>query len=95
MGNPDPCGDPLATKFRIKDLYKRQGVVDDKDGGGYIDQWFYMSVGLGFAVGTLVPYFVLVIRKSWCEAYFDFLDDIVKWLLRGRATFAKSYPRRR
>ncbi|KAL6334607.1 hypothetical protein AAG906_019242 [Vitis piasezkii] len=84
------CGKPDL----YEDPNKRQSVVSDKN-GGYVDQWFYLSVGLGFAMGILVPFFVLATRKSWCEAYFDFVDEIVRWLLRGRATYAKNHPRRR
>ncbi|KAJ9693225.1 hypothetical protein PVL29_012110 [Vitis rotundifolia] len=95
VGNPDLCGAPLATKCQDEDPNKKQSVVSDKNDGGYVDQWFYLSVGLGFAMGILVPFLVLATRKSWCEAYFDFVDEIVRWLLRGRATYAKNHPRRR
>ncbi|KAL6334062.1 hypothetical protein AAG906_001819 [Vitis piasezkii] len=94
VGNPDLCGAPLVTKCQEEDPDKKQSAIEDKNYGGYIDQWFYLSVGLGFAMGILVPYFVLVTRKSWCEAYFDFVDKIVKWLLRRRATYAKDHLRR-
>ncbi|XP_059595584.1 receptor-like protein EIX2 [Vitis vinifera] len=95
VGNPNLCGALLATKCQDEDPNKRQSVVSDKNDGGYVDKWFYLSVGLGFAMGILVPFFVLATRKSWCEAYFDFVDEIVRWLLRGRATYAKNHPRRR
>ena len=94
-GNPNLCGTPLVTKCQDEDLDKRQSVLEDKIDGGYIDQWFYLSIGLGFAVGILVPYFVLAIRRSWCDAYFDFVDKIVKWLLfKRRVTYAKNHARR-
>ncbi|KAL6312594.1 hypothetical protein AAG906_005995 [Vitis piasezkii] len=52
----------------------------------------FTDIGLGFAVGILVPYFVLAIRRSWCDAYFDFVDKIVKWLLfKRRMTYAKNH----
>eukprot|EP00261_Vitis_vinifera_P036281 XP_019077524.1 PREDICTED: leucine-rich repeat receptor protein kinase EMS1-like [Vitis vinifera] len=94
VGNPNLCGAPLVTKCQDEDLDKKCSVIEDKNDGGYIDQWFYLSVGLGFAMGILVPYFVLATRKSWSETYFDFVDKIVKWLLRGRATYAKDHLRR-
>ncbi|KAL6312452.1 hypothetical protein AAG906_021668 [Vitis piasezkii] len=94
VGNPNLCGAPLVTKCQDEDLDKKCSAIEDKNDGGYIDQWFYLSVGLGFAMGILIPYFVLATRKSWCEAYFDFVDKIVKWLLRGRATCAKDHLRR-
>ncbi|RVW49065.1 Receptor-like protein 2 [Vitis vinifera] len=94
-GNPNLCGTPLVTKCQDEDLDKRQSVLEDKIDGGYIDQWFYLSIGLGFALGILVPYFVLAIRRSWCDAYFDFVDKIVKWLLfKRRVTYAKNHTRR-
>ena len=94
-GNPNLCEPPLATKCQDEDLDKRQSALEDKIDGGYVDQWFYLSIGLGFAVGILVPYFVLAIRRSWCDAYFDFVDKIVKWLLfKRRVTYAKNHARR-
>ncbi|XP_059595739.1 receptor-like protein EIX1 [Vitis vinifera] len=95
VGNPDLRGPPLATKCQDEDPNKWQSVVSDKNDGGFIDQWFYFSISLGFTMGVLVPYYVLATRKSWCEAYFDFVDEIVRWLLRGRAIYAKNHPRRR
>ena len=94
VGNPNLCGALLATKCHDEDLDKKHSAIEDKNDDGYIDQWFYLSVGLGFVMGILVPYFVLPIRKSWCESYFDFVDKIVKRLLRGRATYAKYHLRR-
>ncbi|KAJ9693373.1 hypothetical protein PVL29_012226 [Vitis rotundifolia] len=94
-GNPNLCGTPLVTKCQDEDLDKRQSALEDKIDGSYVDQWFYLSIGLGFAVGILVPYFVLAIRRSWCDAYFDFVDKIVEWLLfRRRVTDAKNHARR-
>ncbi|XP_034696265.1 receptor-like protein EIX1 isoform X2 [Vitis riparia] len=94
-GNPNLCGTPLVTKCQDEDLDNRQSALEDKIDGSYVDQWFYLSIGLGFAVGILVPYFVLAIRRSWCDAYFDFVDKIVKWLLiRRRVTDAKNHARR-
>ncbi|KAJ9693389.1 hypothetical protein PVL29_012241 [Vitis rotundifolia] len=94
-GNPNLCGTPLVTKCQDEDIDKGQSALEDKIDGGYVDQWFYLSIGLGFAVGILVLYFVLAIRRSWCDAYFDFVDKIVKWLLfRRRVTDAKNQARR-
>ena len=94
-GNPNLCGTPLIIKCQDEDLDKRQSGVEDKIDGGYVDQWFYLSIGLGFSMGILVPYFVLAMRSSWCDAYFDFVDKIVKWILfRRRVTYAKSHVQR-
>ncbi|XP_065870518.1 receptor-like protein EIX1 [Euphorbia lathyris] len=75
-GNPDLCGDPLQLKCHGNDSDKRETIVDDED-DGLIDRWFYLSLGLGFAAGILVPMFVLGIRKPWADAYFKLVDRIV------------------
>ncbi|KAJ9703007.1 hypothetical protein PVL29_004669 [Vitis rotundifolia] len=93
VGNSNLCGAPLVIKCQDEDLDKKHSAIEDKNDGGSIIQWFNLSVGLGFAIGILVPYFVLTKRKSWCEAYFDFVDKIIKWLLRRRATYAKDHLR--
>ena len=63
--NPNLCGAPLVIKCQDEDSDKRQSAsVEDKIIGGYVDQWFYLSIGLGFAVGILVPYFVLAMKRS-------------------------------
>ena len=58
--NPNLCGAPQVIKCKDEDSDKRQSAsVEDKIDGAYVDQWFYLSIGLGFSVGILVPYFVL------------------------------------
>ena len=95
VGNPNLCGTPLIIKCQDEDSDKRQSVVEDKIDGGYIDQWFYLCIGMGFSMGILVPYLVLAMRRSWCDAYFDLVDKIVKWLLfRRRVTYAKNHAQR-
>ena len=94
-GNPNLYGTPLVIKCKDEDSDKRRSDVEDKIDGGYVDQWFYLSIGMGFAIGIYVQYFVLALRRSWCDAYFDFVDKIVKWLLfRRRVTYARNHPQR-
>ena len=92
-GNPNLCGAPLVIKCQDEGTDKS---VEDKIDSGFVDQWFYLSIGLGFAVGILIPYFVLAMRRSWCDAYFDFVDKIVKWLLfRKRVTYVRNHAQRK
>ena len=79
-GNPFLCGRPLVAQCQGDDFDQGNGqgqsyVEHEKD--GFIDQWFYLSIGFGFAVGILGPLFVLVIKKPWCVAYFNLVDKIV------------------
>ncbi|KAK7263908.1 hypothetical protein RJT34_31507 [Clitoria ternatea] len=76
-GNPGLYGPPLPVMCQGDD-----DPSDDSDKGtseydGLIDKWFYLSVGLGFAAGILVPYFMLAIKRCWGHAYFDFLDQVI------------------
>ncbi|KAJ9693375.1 hypothetical protein PVL29_012228 [Vitis rotundifolia] len=81
-GNPGLCGAPLVTKCEGENQDQGQSTVDqeEENDNGFIDEWFYLSVGLGFAVGTLFPFFILALKRSWCEAYFSFVDKIVNKL---------------
>ena len=51
---------------------------------GLIGKWFYLSLGLGFASGILVPYFIFAIKRSWGGVYFAIVDQVVDKLLRLR-----------
>ncbi|KAJ7012934.1 LRR receptor-like serine/threonine-protein kinase FLS2 [Populus alba x Populus x berolinensis] len=51
-------------------------TIEDSD-DGFIDRWFYLSIGLGFAAGILVPMLVFAIKKPWRVSYFGFVDKIV------------------
>ncbi|KAF8020225.1 hypothetical protein BT93_G0815 [Corymbia citriodora subsp. variegata] len=83
-GNPGLCGAPLDVTCPA-DEPDKQGTTDDGDDGDeFTDKWFYLSVGLGFAAGILVPAVVLHIKSSWADAYFDFIDRIAeRWLPIG------------
>ncbi|XP_059659597.1 receptor-like protein EIX1 [Cornus florida] len=75
-GNPGLCGPPLVVKCQGEDSYQPKNV-ENENGDVFIDKWFYLSVGLGFAVGLLAPYLIIATRKSWSDAYFSFVDKIV------------------
>lgn len=64
--NPCLCGPPLVAKCQGDYLDQRQGKsnIDDENDNKFIDQWFYLSIGLGFATGILSPFFILGIKKS-------------------------------
>ncbi|KAL6312468.1 hypothetical protein AAG906_021684 [Vitis piasezkii] len=64
VGNPHLCGPPLVAKCQGDDLDKGQGTVEDENDDDFIDQWFYFSIGLGFALGILGPYFISNSERS-------------------------------
>nr|XP_048329023.1 receptor-like protein EIX2 [Ziziphus jujuba var. spinosa]XP_048329024.1 receptor-like protein EIX2 [Ziziphus jujuba var. spinosa]XP_048329025.1 receptor-like protein EIX2 [Ziziphus jujuba var. spinosa] len=85
-GNPGLCGSPLAVKCPgdEDDDDPDKGWTTPKDNGNgdsFIDKWFYLSVGLGFAAGIIVPFLVMAMRKSWSVAYFDAVDDVLDRIL--------------
>ncbi|KAJ0037973.1 hypothetical protein Pint_23917 [Pistacia integerrima] len=101
-GNPSLCGIPLPVKCPDDDNSNKGGSVDDQNGNGedeFIDKWFYLTLGLGYAAGLLLPILILSIRKPWSDAYFGFVDKIVdRWLLRvqkKRPINRRNQPTRR
>ncbi|KAH7527970.1 hypothetical protein FEM48_Zijuj05G0022400 [Ziziphus jujuba var. spinosa] len=86
-GNQRLCGAPLAVKCpgdEDDDDDPGNGLVIPKDntnGDTLIDKWFYLSIGLGFAAGILVPYLVMAMIRSWGDAYFTFVDVAVERIL--------------
>ncbi|GMP41526.1 hypothetical protein CsSME_00011600 [Camellia sinensis var. sinensis] len=94
-GNPGLCGAPLAVKCSNSDSDKGKSVENDHNDDGFIDQWFYLSVGLGFAAGLLVPCLVLASRKPWSDAYLSFVDKIVYRLPWARNRGAMRHRKQR
>ncbi|KAI9116426.1 hypothetical protein K1719_012593 [Acacia pycnantha] len=108
VGNPDLYGCPLP----VRSLHHGDGHVvngsnkgtsndnEANDSDGFIDKWFYLSLGLGFAAGLLIPFLILAMRRSWSDAYYDFVEVvIVKFLVlmrRRRINLGRRIkPRRR
>ncbi|XP_010041921.2 receptor-like protein EIX2 [Eucalyptus grandis] len=83
-GNSGLCGAPLNVTCLADEPDKPRTIEDSCGANEFIDQWFYLSVGLGYAAGILVPTVVLNIKGSWANSYFDFIDRIVRrWLPIG------------
>ncbi|GAU46790.1 hypothetical protein TSUD_268510 [Trifolium subterraneum] len=78
-GNPGLCGPPLTLKCLVDDDKKQ--INNDTSDEGLFDNWFYLSLGLGFATGILVPYVILTMKTSWGDVYFDYVDQVIHKLL--------------
>ncbi|KAM6595063.1 hypothetical protein CsatA_002766 [Cannabis sativa] len=77
VGNLGLCGQPLDTKCSDDDngdLDKETTLDEDdnNDEDNLIDKWFYLSVGLGFAAGLLVPFFHVGNEKIFKQILFRF-----------------------
>lgn len=95
-GNPGLCGAPLNVTCPADEPDKQGTTKDGGDDDELIDKWFYLSVGLGFAAGILVPAVVLHNKNSWAEAYFDITDRIAeRWLPVGNRRAKLRRNRRR
>ncbi|XP_028776331.1 receptor-like protein EIX2 [Neltuma alba] len=88
VGNPDLYGCPLPVRClcngygHVNGSNREAGNDEADDSDGLIDKWFYLSVGLGFATGLLVPFLILAMKRSWSDAYFAFVEVvIVKFLV--------------
>ncbi|KAK7263910.1 hypothetical protein RJT34_31509 [Clitoria ternatea] len=75
--NPGLCGPPLLVRCQGDNDPGNDSDKGESEYDGLIDKWFYLSVGLGFAAAILVPYFILAIKRSWGDAYFDFVDQVI------------------
>ena len=76
-GNPRLCGKPLVVRCQgdgHDDGSNKEWVSE----ANFIDKWFYLSVGLGFAAGLLVPFILMAVRTSWSYAYFGLVDKVAE-----------------
>ncbi|KAL6290312.1 hypothetical protein ACE6H2_007822 [Prunus campanulata] len=80
-GNPLLCGEPLPRTCSEEEKGPGQPMLvneDDKD--GLITQGFYISMGLGFAIGFWGVCGTLLINRSCRYTYFNFLTFLNDWL---------------
>ncbi|TYJ46824.1 hypothetical protein E1A91_A02G144700v1 [Gossypium mustelinum] len=76
-GNPGLCGGPLNIKCENDGVDSEGRVEGGKSNEGIIDKWFYLSVGVGFAAGILVPVLVISARSSWVDSYFGMVEKFI------------------
>ncbi|XP_061353156.1 receptor-like protein EIX2 [Gastrolobium bilobum] len=83
-GNPGLCGPPLPVGCQGDNDLSHDSDERLSNDDELIDEWFYSSLGLGFAAGILVPCFILAIKRSWGGAFFYFVDQVIDKLLSLR-----------
>ncbi|KAI0503506.1 hypothetical protein KFK09_014440 [Dendrobium nobile] len=79
-GNKFLCGLPLDVLCKennviVNDTSNNNG--DDNNEKEFVDEWFYLSVGLGYAAGLLGIVAVAFIKNPWSNAYYEFIDWLV------------------
>lgn len=81
-GNPGLCGPALPTMCSSDSVPEDGGTAEaDEDRSLSDNFWFYVSIGLGFFVGFWGVCGSLVIKKSWRDSYFRFLNNAKDWVL--------------
>lgn len=75
-GNPGLCGTPIPVMCQDTES-SDEGRAEDESKNQVIDNWFYLSLGVGFAAGILVPSCIFAVKRSWSTAYFKLLDKVV------------------
>lgn len=86
-GNVDLCGIPLAESCLGEE--KQPQSTDDVDGNSKSKDgdddleyfWLFLSIGLGFFVGFCGVCGTLMVKKSWREAYYGYLDRMKNKLI--------------
>ncbi|KAJ7949244.1 LRR receptor-like kinase family protein [Quillaja saponaria] len=100
-GNPGLCGPPLSVQCPGDDSTQgsdKRGTDEVEDDNKFIDKWFYLSLGLGFAAGILIPHLILAFNKSWSDAYFVFVDKVIEnlpWSRQQRTIHHRNRHRQR
>ncbi|KAM7497448.1 hypothetical protein LguiA_021862 [Lonicera macranthoides] len=83
-GNLGLCGSPLLTKCEVatneEDGDHRSHNGDDKE-DKYEKLGLFVSIALGFIVGFWSVCGSLVIKKTWRDAYFEFLKKVRDWII--------------
>ncbi|XP_023753920.1 receptor-like protein EIX1 [Lactuca sativa] len=96
-GNPNLCGPPLAVNCGSDSSDNRTPLPNDVKAESDDDKWFPLSIGLGFAIGILVPSMIMWIRRPWGDAYFNFVESVVHRIERVKTKTAQitvTYTRR-
>lgn len=75
-GNQFLCGLPLTVQCEVTGADVPNSNGDDENDDASKDEWFYMSIGIGFAVGLLGVCLVISIR-TWSIHYFCFIDWVI------------------
>ncbi|PRQ58040.1 putative non-specific serine/threonine protein kinase [Rosa chinensis] len=78
-GNPQLCGRPLEA-CNPEGTGGPNVSSDQEDPDELITPGFYISLGLGFAVGFWVVCGSLIFKRSWRYAYYNFLNALNDWL---------------
>ncbi|PQQ20174.1 receptor-like protein 12 isoform X2 [Prunus yedoensis var. nudiflora] len=78
VGNPQLCGPPL--KKMCADQNEKTDLSNQGDKDELITLGFYISMGLGFAVGFWRVCGTLIFNRSWRYAYLKFLNGVNDWL---------------
>ncbi|KHN48546.1 Probably inactive leucine-rich repeat receptor-like protein kinase [Glycine soja] len=86
IGNSDLCGPPL-TKICPQDekshnITKPVREEDDDDDKSEVYSWFYMGMGIGFAVGFWGVFGTILFNRRCRHVYFRFLHRMYDFVIR-------------
>ncbi|XP_054813247.1 receptor-like protein EIX1 [Prosopis cineraria] len=75
--NLDLCGMPLNKKC-LEDSMPSPQIFDhpEDDGDSLFSQQFYLSLGIGFAIGFWAFMGPLLFNRSWRQTYYRFVNDV-------------------
>ncbi|RWR91802.1 putative LRR receptor-like serine/threonine-protein kinase isoform X1 [Cinnamomum micranthum f. kanehirae] len=79
MGNPLLCGPPLLNQCPQDEIFPDSQLFSngDKEAKDELEiQLFFISMGPGFVVGLWVVCGILLFKRSWRVAYYNFFNDM-------------------
>ncbi|XP_041006090.1 receptor-like protein EIX2 [Juglans microcarpa x Juglans regia] len=74
IGNSELCGFPLPKCASNEPPPSPKEVEDE--GNGSEMKWFYISMSAGYVTGLWGVLGVMLYKKNWRDAYFNFVDDV-------------------
>ncbi|KAF8044259.1 hypothetical protein BT93_A2294 [Corymbia citriodora subsp. variegata] len=86
-GNVGLCGIPLPVSCPGDEKQPQSpddggGNSKSEDGGDDLEHiWFFLSIGLGFSIGFWAVCGTLILKKSWRDAYFGYVDRMKNKLI--------------
>lgn len=77
MGNPNLCGPPLTNNCpQVEKSHDTKPMEEDDESEANWWSWFYIGMGIGFAMGFWAVFGAILFNRRCRHAYFRFLDRL-------------------
>ncbi|KAG8492432.1 hypothetical protein CXB51_009735 [Gossypium anomalum] len=74
------CGPPVSPNCSMVELPPGKPAVGSEEDSDEFMKWFYIGMGLGFAVGFWGFCSVVFFKRSWRHSYYRYMDSAKDWV---------------